>query len=625
MPNRQLLKNKGVKKLQERIKPWDWKTRYGRARVVTTDKHMDRVRKMLDRDRLLVDTETNGLARDRDLRLLQIGWQHTAGTEVWLLDPISKYGRQAIEHIMRKPITLVCHNAPFDLLTLGLWWFGTGFGKGADKMYLEIYEWMTNKARTEQVCDTMVADQIARSDPRVRALSAVAAQCGVPNLYADKWNDNADKLGYTSDNKYAAVSVNNKHWLRYSAHDVFQLSAAYTHLQDEMDNPLVQSETQCAVLYDILKHRGMYIDFGLTNEFYRELQDKRLTLLNSIKKCGLVNPNSSMQVARVLAKAGVKLTEKTESGRPSTRKAVLEGIRKPKQARKICGDILQYRSYTKDIGTAKNLARNSDGNKVYPTLWRLGAVTGRSTCDTPNLQQMNKHEGDPRVRGIVLADPNNVIGSVDFDGIEVVTCAYLTKDKRLLKKLIAGADVHGELASEVYGKKYTAKQRYYAKRCVFAMLFGAGNDTMARTVNIDIEHAAAIRSVWNELYPKSARVMEEWQDEANLTGITELPNGWTPSVGMRNGRIAGYRAKNYRIQGIAAFVVRQAAVQLARVDLWKYVRMVVHDEFVNSLPESSAEDILEQIRRNAEVQTKIIRFKCSSELYGRHWGEYTGD
>ena len=623
---------------QEAINPWMWETEYGIARVACTDKHWQRVDKMLTSGTVYLDTETTGITRNRGLRLVQIGKQRKGRLEAWLLDPASNMGQKAIWSLMEEDIVFICHNAPFDLLSLGLYFFGDdtpsgkpGFKAGCkhrNDIAQRIYDWMTDKALSEQVCDTMVADQISESIRRVRGLATIAALEGVHNDQEQEWEDNAVELGYTAENKYSAVSVNNEHWLRYAAHDIFQLAAVHSRLADSMTNPLVVSETKCAVLYEILKHRGMYIDFSRANALYSELAAKKLETVELLRCMGLNNANSPTQVRSALLKLGAKLTVKTKTGQLSTAKGVLEKIKKPKKAGQLVKHIQICRSLTKDMASAHSLATHSDGTRVYPQLWRIGAITGRSTCDTPNLQQLNKHEGDARVRGIIMADPGDVIGSVDFSGIEIVVCALLTRDKRLLKKLRAGADIHGELAAEVFGNEFTDKERYYAKRCVFAMLFGAGDNTMAATVNIDPEEAAAIRQAWQQMYPKATRVMAGWSYDADLTGIAELPNGWSPSVGTytpkgsNRERVAGYRAMNYNIQGIAAFIFRQAAIQVAEAGLWKYVRMLVHDEFVTSLPKKKAPKLLARIRKAAIVHTDLITFNTKGELYDKHWGEY---
>lgn len=71
---------------------------------------------------------------------------------------------------------------------------------------------------------------------------------------------------------------------------------------------------------------------------------------------------------------------------------------------------------------------------------------------------------------------------------------------------------------------------------------------------------------------------------------------------------------------MAAFIFWEAANQLARGGLWSYVQMVVHDEFVVSLPKRNAPHLLELIRETAEVKRGKMVYTTKGELYGRHWG-----
>ncbi len=595
----------------ESIRPWKWETEHGTARVVTSQKHVRRVRELIERrgeSGILIDTETTGLQRDRKLRLIQIGWGRTC----WIIDPYSAPARMLAKDI--RDAVWIAHNVPFDLISFGNWHYGENSQA--------IYAWMLDKALAGRAIDTMIAEQIAQSQRSYSRLAVLAAEEGVPNQYEDAWHDSAEQLGYTAENKYRAVSANNEAWLKYCAHDIFQLRAVHRRVRPGLGERLVRDETICHVLYEIIRHRGMDLHFGMANELYRELENKRSQIREKLVPLGIHSESSPAQVRNTLSRLGVTLTAVTAAGRPSVARGVLETVERPKKAKKVVAQILRARSLTKDMGTVQNLAAHSDGTRVYPDLRVIGARTGRSSCSTPNLQQLNKHSGDHRVRGLLMADWGHVLGSVDYDGIELRTAAELAGDKRLRKRLMGGADIHGELAEQIYGPNYTPRERNAAKSGIFALLYGAGDSTVHAHSGMEtVEEAQALRAAWRELYPAVAKASDSWTAEAESTGQTILPNGWAPAVGV-NGRgdIAAYRAVNYQVQGMAAFIFRQGAIQLARAGLWDYVRMVVHDEFACSIPAEKAADTLELIRATAEVRRGKMAYTTSGELYGRHWG-----
>ena len=605
---------------RETIKPWVWKTDYGTATVVTKPKHVAAVRELYKSGRIFLDTETTGLERNRVLRLVQVGW----GKRVWLIDPIAM---PELVHELMEPnlgLTFVCHNAPFDLLSLGLWHFGTrddAFG-GYDAK--PIYKWMIDKALKGEVVDTMVAEQVRTSTPRFQGLAKLAALEGVPNSYEDAWNDNADELGYDHDTKYRAVSVNNKYWLRYSAHDVFQLRAVYKRNQEILDHPTCQLETKIAVLYGVLSHRGMYVDAQRLVKVWKEMSKDLDSKVKYLASQGIHKPKSTVQCANALKKAGAKLTEKTDTGRIKLDKYVLEALKDHKSDRVafLAGRILQARSVQTDRSSLETISRESDGDRVYPNLSPIGALTSRSSCSTPNLQQLNKHEGDKRVRGVMMADYGHVMASVDFDGMELRTIADLTNDKRLIERLMGGADIHGEVTLQIYGKKFSPEERNKCKIGIFAMLYGATDSSVAKQAGCTIVEAEGLREAWRDLYPRCAKVTDRWIREARDTASTTLPSGWSPTIARnrKTGEVLAYRAVNYQIQGYAGFIFKQAGVQLAEAGLWRHVRMVVHDEFVLSLREGKAEGLIERVKAATVVKRKRMTYTTSGEIYGRHWG-----
>ena len=114
--------------------------------------------------------------------------------------------------------------------------------------------------------------------------------------------------------------------------------------------------------------------------------------------------------------------------------------------------------------------------------------------------------------------------------------------------------------------------------------------------------------------------MQAWVLEAEETGQIWLPNGWSPSVGRVDGKVAAYRAVNYMIQGWAAVVFKMAAVQLAEKGLWRYVRMVVHDEFALSVPRYDLRQLTDDVCDAATVWTKNMVYTTSADIYSQWWG-----
>ena len=594
--------------MKERLKPYKWKCEYGTAQTVYYSKDIKVFSEILKEKYLLVDTETNDVVRDRELRLVQVG----KGKRAWILDT-SETGEPHIHALMDSGAVFISHNSAFDLLTLALWRY-------EDKE--DAYQWCIDKALRGEVICTMVTEQIVQSVKWFNKLSALAAEEGIPNTHEIEFEAYATKCGYSTSNKYAAVSINDEYYLRYAAYDIWQLKAVYKRLKTDCKRLVVKDEIIASILYAVLRHRGMRLDVDKASNFYNELEVKRNSMRKKLKKQGILSENSGVQIAKALSGYNAKMLTKTPTGKIATNKAVLENLTKPKGAARIASQVLATRSLTKDMASAVNLIGNSDGKRVYPTLRVIGTVTGRSSCEEPNLQQMNKHTGDSRVRGILMADPGHVIVSVDFDGFELRGIAEITEDKRLKKKLYKGADIHGEIALQVFGDDFSEQERQYTKNGLFALLYGGGNAKVARTIGCTVEQVKGIKESWNDLYPQANKISRKWSREAEMQGFTELSNGWSPRMPRDDkGKPLGYFAVNYQIQGHTAFIFRQAAIHLARAGLWKYVRMVVHDEFVLSVPKKKAQKVMKKFIKVAQLETENMMYTTSGNVYTEYWGE----
>jgi len=589
-----------------------WKTEYGSASSVDNAKHVRKIATaIVDGETVFLDTETDGLDANRHMRLLQIG---VAG-KVWLVDP-RLHGLTLVPVILKSARRIVAHNAVFDLINL------LNHSEKGD---------LPNKlvalALSGRVVDTMVCHQVLYCLPQPWPLSKCAKAAEVPNIYEQRFHDAAEELGLVGrSSKYSDMPLNHRAYLEYAAHDVFQLQAVYELVLKSTNKKLwklVELETQIHILYGILQQRGMFLDMEGADQLQQDLNKQLGAMLVKLEERGISTPSSPGQVrAAIRAAGGEKLPRGIAAAlESSTSKSVLNKIKKPKKAAELAQDVLKARSLVRDRGAVRNLMGNSMNSVVHPYLRSIGTVTGRSSCSTPNLQQLNKHQGDNRVRALLQADPGHRVGAVDYNGLEVRVGADLAKDHKLIADLMEGVDVHGRLAGGVYGKDYVASQRDKAKRAVFAILYGASPSTVASTLECTLAEATAIRDEWNAMYPTLARAMKRWPQEARRSGKIVLPNGWQPLLAKGSMDEYSYVAVNYHMQGMAAFVVKRGAVQLAEAGLWEHVRMVVHDEFMLSLSgtEKQCRKIMKKVVAAATVKTKRMQYTCSSTLTGGSW------
>ena len=103
-----------------------------------------------------------------------------------------------------------------------------------------------------------------------------------------------------------------------------------------------------------------------------------------------------------------------------------------------------------------------------------GAITGRASCSSPNLQQIPR---DNRFRALFVAAPGNVLVAADFSSMELRAAAEISGDDAMRNAFERGDDLHRLTAAMVTGKKpeeVTAEERSSAKRVNFGAAYGSG-------------------------------------------------------------------------------------------------------------------------------------------------------
>ena len=599
------------------------KTRFGRVVAVSSDEIKDTVARGLSESSVVfMDTET-GIYEDtpetaiwtKRLRLMQVGFK--GSKDVYLVDP-QTYPELIIQ-LMEGTSKIVSHNSAFDISVLAGWRF-----KDAE----DAYSWVENTALEGRAVCTMVYDKIREHRNFNKSLALLAEKAGVHNKWEDRLKERGKELGYDGAEVYEHININDKVYLNYAGHDIFQLRAVYKELKNDgyIGYELCEEETAISLAYHVLMMRGIDVDVDMLEEVMTEKNGLKSEILMKLSKHGITKLMSANEIHESLESCGIDLPERTPKGRKRMNKGVLEGVMAGdnKKAAKIATLVTTGRSYASDYSMLNQIFENLDSeNKVHPDLRGIGTKTSRSSCRTPNLQQVNKTTGDPRVRMCLLPRPGEVSASVDFSGVEVRAIADLARDKKLRDRMLEGYDIHGELAASIYGDDYTPRNRARCKNGIFAMLYGASDVSMAGQIGCSVKQAGSLRATFADLYRKVDKASQRWIEDAEIDGFIQLPppSGWVTSTteGEGDDDGAAYRAVNYMIQGWASVIVKMSAMQIMRAGLWKYVCMVIHDEFVLSLPKRNAEQIMQKIIDAGRVQTDFMTYDLDGEIYGRSW------
>lgn len=278
--------------------------------------------------------------------------------------------------------------------------------------------------------------------------------------------------------KYAALDVFYTRKLYFKLKKLLQEDDATYKLFTELTMPVAR-------MYVDIERNGVYIDrkqLKKARDHYKKQAQDALAKLNRLcpddrvwknKKTGLwqkgINWGSPKQVGEVLFKR-LKLPslEKTGKGADSTSESVLLRLAKQHKVPKL---ILEWREATKNLGTFLDAwERMAVANKLHPTFKIHGTVTGRPSCEEPNLQQVPRN---PMLRACISAPPGWTLVEIDQSQVELRVAAEYSRDPALVMAYQTGQDIHTKTVRDVLGiMNPTDEERKKGKAINFGLLYG---------------------------------------------------------------------------------------------------------------------------------------------------------
>jgi DNA polymerase-1 len=330
-----------------------------------------------------------------------------------------------------------------------------------------------------------------------------------------------------------------------------------------------------------------------------------------------INPRSPSQLAKVLYRdLGFSVVELTATGSPSTSEAALMRLKDYDTDDGIINAIMEFRhwdGYESRYFVAWSELADKD--------WRLHAhfkpfhtVTGRLSCENPNLQQVPR---DTFIRGLIGGRAGWKIVEADYSQIELRIAAHITQDKAMLRAFNTGRDIHMETAMAVTGKlesEITKEERKRAKSVNFGFLYGMGWKTYIdyAKVHYGIEVSEQEAKFVRERFFSTFRSLEGWHDRQRrkvkdnkfvLSPIGRKRRLW--DIGSDNKMVAKEaerQAINSPVQSMASDMMLFSMVLLhPKLDPDK-ARIVstVHDALIFEVREDCLDEVIPIIRETME-------------------------
>jgi DNA polymerase-1 len=254
-----------------------------------------------------------------------------------------------------------------------------------------------------------------------------------------------------------------------------------------------------------------------------------------------------------------------------------------------------------------------------------GTVTGRTSCSTPNAQQVSTKKGnfDPLVRSCFIPEEDCDWGKCDFSQIEYRIIAHFAQGPRAdviqeQYRTDPNTDYH-KLVQE-----WTGVDRATAKRLNFGIAYCMGPRSMAKKFHWSRARAEELIDQYNAtvpfLFPTREMVINTAKERGYIHTI--LGRRCRMSAKIKKDK-AYYVAFNRLIQGTAADIMKKSMADTWKAGIFDVLtpHLTVHDELDVSIPRTKiGRQAYEEMKHLMET-TVVLRVPILAEAeIGPNWG-----
>lgn len=306
---------------------------------------------------------------------------------------------------------------------------------------------------------------------------------------------------------------------------------------------------------------------------------------------------------------GLKIIVRTKKGAPSIGIDTLSNY-----VGNDCVDtLLEYKRISKLITFIESWEDLQVDGKIYPS-FNITARTGRTTCNSPNLQQCPQ---DSYVRNLIEARPGWKLVEIDYSQLELRVASWLSGDTNMQHAYQSGSDLHSKTTELLFGDTSglshdeQKRRRTQSKSANFGFLYGMVAKTFiayAKGYGLDLtqEDSEKIRADFFNAYPRLLVWHEECKEFARQHGYIESPIGrkrWFDNI---NGydfkkRSADERqAINSPVQGFGSDLCTSALAEIVFSKELDHTRFnvlgSVHDAILFEIKDDYVEELVPKLQ-----------------------------
>lgn len=300
----------------------------------------------------------------------------------------------------------------------------------------------------------------------------------------------------------------------------------------------------------------------------------------------------------------------------------------------FCKNIIEYRTVNKMKTTyIQSIEKYVDDNWfLHPTYNLWSTVTYRSSCDSPNLQNVPKRDESQAEFRKIFVPRYDYLLDADHKGSEVVIQALLANDEFLIHQLKEGLDPHRFWASKLYQKPekdITKKQRYNAKNgFVFPLIYGSYYVTIAKNMGLEENHVKKCEDEFYSLYTGIEDYQRNKIREYDRLGYVTTPLGFRRRAPLSKNQIVNFPIQSISFHYLLDTLVKLVLVVMPDIKMKSLPVLQIHDNIVFDVIEEEMEDLVGIIDEMTEYKPYFSFVKdlaISIEYaYGENWFEMKG-
>lgn len=292
---------------------------------------------------------------------------------------------------------------------------------------------------------------------------------------------------------------------------------------------------RATIMYSEMSFNGIPVDIGYIGKVKVDLEEEYSNLTKSLNNDEAVKKTlerlgeetfSITKAAHIIAlmeTLDCTPNERTETGQVSTAAKTLKTL----EGYPVFAQILRMKEITKMLTTYVTgfMKWVYEDGKVHPSFSLTGTATGRTSCSSPNVQQIPRNEV---FKNYFYAPDGYKILHWDFKSAEVYVAASFSGDEDLLGAIRSGEDMHRSVASMVFNKppeEISSDERTYAKRTTFGIFYGISPKGLSEQINASEAIAKDIMMKYLGRFPRLASWLKDQQKRAMQQGYITTPFG----------------------------------------------------------------------------------------------------